>query len=381
MPSAFREKLDECVRMRMVSDVPFGAFLSGGIDSSAVVALMSRHLCQPVKTFAVGFSETEYSELDYARQVARHFKTDHHELMVSHTELMEHLPTLVRYRDAPVSEPADIPIYLLSREARRSVKMILTGEGSDELLGGYSKHFAERFTPAYQIFPGWVRHNLVEPLTGALPFRFRRIKTAITTMDLESEELRMVRWFGALSPDEIADLLKARPSSQRRRSEVPFDTGPHVSALRRILYFDQTSWLPDNLLERGDRMTMAASIEARMPFMDRELADFVSRLPDRWRIHGRVRKYALRKAMGEILPAEILHRPKVGFRVPVDKWFQGHMRDYLCDHLMGPDCRTRDLYRAEAVRRVVTEHVDGRRNHEKLLWAMLNLEIWYREYQ
>ena len=128
-------------------------------------------------------------------------------------------------------------------------------------------------------------------------------------------------------------------------------------------------------------MTMAASIEARMPFMDRELADFVSRLPDRWRIHGRVRKYALRKAMEEILPPEILNRPKVGFRVPVDKWFQGHMRNYLCDHLLGPDCRTRDLYRAGAVRRVVTEHVEGRRNHEKLLWAMLNLEIWYREYQ
>ena len=167
--------------------------------------------------------------------------------MVSHTELMEHLPTLVRYRrDAPVSEPADIPIYLLSREAPRSVKMILTGEGSDELLGGYPKHSVERFTSAYQILPGLVRHNLIEPLVGTLPFRFRRIKTAISTMALESEELRMIRWFGALSPDEIADLLKVRPSSQRRTSEVPFDVGPSVSALRRILYFDQTSWLPDS---------------------------------------------------------------------------------------------------------------------------------------
>jgi asparagine synthase (glutamine-hydrolysing) len=381
VPSAFREKLDECVQIRLASDVPFGAFMSGGIDSSAVVALMSRHLGEPVKTFAVGFSEAEYSELDYANRVAQHFKTDHHELMISHTELMEHLPTLVRYRDAPVSEPADIPIYLLSREARRSVKMILTGEGSDELLGGYPKHLMERFTPTYQTLPGVVRRDLIEPLVGALPFKFRRIKTAISTMALESEELRMVRWFGALSPDEIADLLKVRPSSQRKTSEVPFDVGTSVSALRRILYFDQTSWLPDNLLERGDRMTMAASIEARMPFMDRELADFVSRLPDRWRIHGRVRKYVLRKAMEEILPPEILNRPKVGFRVPVDKWFQGHMRNYLYDHLMGSDCRTRDLYRAEALRRIVTEHVEGHRNHEKILWAMLNLEIWYRQYQ
>ena len=143
----------------------------------------------------------------------------------------------------------------------------------------------------------------------------------------------MVRWFGALSPDEIADLLKVRPSSQRRGSAVPFDTGPNVSALRRILYFDQTSWLPDNLLERGDRMTMAASIEARMPFMDRELADFVSRLPDRWRVHGRVRKYVLRKAMEESFP-EILNRPRWASGA-VDKWFQGHMRNYVCDHLMG----------------------------------------------
>lgn len=376
----FIKKLDEAVRIRMISDVPFGAFLSGGIDSSAVVALMSRHSGQPVKTFSVGFSESQYSELRYAKTIAEQFGTDHHELIVSQNHLMEHLPALVRFRDAPVAEPSDIPIYLLSREARRTVKMVLTGEGSDEFLGGYPKHVYERFSGTYQGVPRLLRQRVVEPLVSALPYRFRRVKTAIATMGLEDSRERMVRWFAALSPRQRETLVVLTSGGDGRMEGVHFDVELGNSALRSILYFDQTSWLPDNLLERGDRMTMAASIEARMPFMDHELAEFISQLPDRWRVSGRVTKSVLRQAMARLLPPRILERPKVGFRVPVSEWFQGPMRHYLHDHLLGVESRTRDYYQRSELVRILEEHARGRQNHEKLLWSLLTLEIWHREY-
>jgi len=374
----FLEQLDEAVRIRMVSDVPFGAFLSGGIDSSAVVGLMSSHSELPIKTFSVGFSETAYSELGYARDIAEQFATDHHELIVSEAHLMDELPGLVRFRDAPVAEPSDIPIYLLSKEARKSVKMVLTGEGSDEFLGGYPKHWFERYCGIYHLLPSWARAGLVEPLINALPYRFHRVKTAASTLGITQWEERMPRWFGALGPDERAALCSFSPDGHASPIAAPVSGN---SLLRQILCYDQTSWLPDNLLERGDRMTMAASLEARMPFMDHKLATFVSTLPDRYRVRGVQMKWILREAMKYLLPEHILHRPKVGFRVPVNEWFQTTMRDYLYDHLTGQDSRTRGYYHQQRLMQILDEHTSGRQNHEKLLWCLLNLEIWHREYR
>ncbi|MGK5027845.1 asparagine synthase (glutamine-hydrolyzing) [Janthinobacterium sp. RB2R34] len=377
--ATFLDKLDESVRMRMIADVPFGAFLSGGIDSSAVVALMSRHAGVPVKTFSVGFKEGGFSELAYAADIARQFSTDHHELEVSVDQVIALLPELVRFRDAPVAEPSDIPIYLLAREARKTVKMVLTGEGADEILGGYPKHVYERHASSYQQLPGVLRRGLIEPAIGALPYRFRRAKTAIVNLGLEAFDERMPRWFGMMSDQERARLV-AMPAPVRMREPGLGCGGSDNSALRRILCFDQKSWLPDNLLERGDRMTMAASLEARMPFMDHELAAYVASLPDDYRVRGRTTKWILRVAMKQLLPPAILERPKVGFRVPVNEWFRGPMKDYLYEHLTGASSCTRHYYHAQALQQVLAEHVQGRQNHEKLLWSLLTLEIWHRQY-
>src|SRR2546425_2957253 len=339
----FLSRLDEAVKLQMVSDVPFGAFLSGGLDSSTIVALMSRHNGM-VKTFSVGFEEDSYSELAYAAEVAMHLGTQHHEIVVAHRDIIDRLPRLVAFRDAPVSEPSDIPIYMLACEAARSVKMVLTGEGSDEILGGYPKHIFERFAPGYQLLPGIVRHRLVAPLTQALPYGFRRAKTAVTNLNIEDWRERYVRWFGALSRRERDTLSVLRLNGTPVTNAPPFDANPRTSALRRILYFDQTSWLPDNLLERGDRMTMAASIEARVPFLDHELAAFVSTLPDNFRVRGMQSKWILREASRRLIPERILTRPKVGFRVPVNQWFRGEMREYLLDHLQGGSSITRAYY-------------------------------------
>jgi asparagine synthase (glutamine-hydrolysing) len=342
---------------------------------------MSRHHSK-VKTFSVGFGEQRYSELPYAAQVAKQFGTEHHEIVVTQQDLMGKLAKLVAYRDAPVSEPSDIPLYMLACEAARSVKMVLTGEGSDELLGGYPKHVMERLAWTYRALPAVVRRGLIGPLAYALPYGFRRVKTAVATAGIDDWRERYVRWFGALDRAECDRLAgPALNGSPVLNGAVPFDAVQGNSSLRRMLYFDQTSWLPDNLLERGDRMTMAASIEARVPFLDHRLAEYVSTLPDELRVRGLRTKWILRQAGQELIPKRIRRRPKVGFRVPVNEWFRGDMREFLLDHLRGSSSLTRLYYNASVLDGVLDEHLKGRQNHEKLLWMLLNLEIWHRTYQ
>ena len=378
---AFLERLDEAVRLQMVSDVPFGAFLSGGLDSSVIVGLMSRHSPQ-VKTFSVGFAGDRSSELEHAALVAQRFCTEHHAMVVSHREFMDHLPRLVAMRDAPVSEPSDVAIYLLSREAAKSVKMVLTGEGADEILGGYRKHVAESLAWMYRSLPRRLRRALLAPLASELPSRFRELKIAAASLACDDWRERYVRWFGALDNRGRAELSRLRVQAREPRVDrPPFDADPEASALRRILYFDQTSWLPDNLLERGDRMTMAASIEARVPFLDHKFVEFVSTLPDHWRVDELRRKRVLRAAARAVLPREILMRRKVGFRVPINEWFAGGLRNYLLEHLCSRDSLTRGYYDPAVLDRIVDEHLSGAQAHDKLLWTLLTLEIWQRHYR
>lgn len=379
---AFAAMLDECVRLRMAADVPFGAFLSGGIDSSAIVALMSKHSNMPINTFSIGFKEADYSELGFARSVARQFRTNHTEIQVSADDIMTLLPKMIAFRDAPVAETADVPIYMLSAEAARTVKMVLTGEGADEILGGYPKHRFEPYVQTYQaIMPDILHRWLVDPLAESLPYGYSRVRTLARSFGVRDAKDRMPRWFGALTRAERDRALADRSIVQRRIDERPFQVVDGQTPLRRILYFDQTSWLPDNLLERGDRMTMAGSIEARMPFMDHELAALVNRMPDSVRIRGGEQKWILREMMRGHLPAEILDRPKNGFRVPVNLWFATSLRAYVHDLLLGADSYTRDFFRPGFLTRIFDQHVEGRRNHEKLLWSLLSLELFQRRYR
>ena len=376
---AFLALLEDAVRGQMVSDAPFGAFLSGGLDSSTIVALMSRHQAR-VSTFSVGFREDRYSELPFAAAVARRFGTDHHEILVSHRDVIERLPELVHFRDAPVSEPSDVAVHMLACEAARSVKMVLTGEGSDEILGGYPKHVLERQAARYRLIPRALRRGLIAPLARALPYGFRRAKTAVANLEIEDQRERHARWFGAISRAERDRLAAFRASGAATGAAAPEQAAPGAGPLRQILHFDQTSWLPDNLLERADRMTMAASIEARAPFLDHRLAEFVAALPDRYRVRGLRGKWILREAARGLVPERVRSRPKVGFRVPVNDWFRGSLRDYLFDHLRGASSRTRAYYDATVLDRYLDEHCAGRHNHEKLLWTLLNLEVWHRQY-
>ena len=327
----FETTFDEAVRIRMRSDAPFGAYLSGGIDSSAIVATMVKHSSVPVRTFSVGFREAEYSELDHARIVADQFGTDHQEMVVDPGAFMDDWQTAVLRRGAPVSEASDIPIFMLSKLASRSVKMVLTGEGSDELMGGYPKHRAEPWVSLYQrLMPGVFHEQLVSPLIKALPYGMRRVKVLALAAGERDLVNRMRIWFGGISIKE-REAIMGREASLTPPDPYPFSST--LSSLRQTLFFDQTSWLPDNLLERGDRMMMAGSIEGRMPFMDVELANVVARFPDRFLVGTKSGKLVLRASMQKLLPPQTLQRKKVGFRVPFGRWLRGAYRDFAYDML------------------------------------------------
>lgn len=376
----FNQTFEESVRIRMRSDAPFGAYLSGGLDSSAIVATMVRCSSAKVRTFSVGFSEKTYSELDYARTIARRFDTDHHEVVVEPDEFMKVWPTAVLRRGAPVSEPADLPILILSKMASRTVKMVLSGEGSDELIGGYPKHRAEPHIALYhRLVPQAVHDHVVRPAVNALPYAMRRAKIVATAAGERELTNRMRVWFGGISIEERNALLGYSARTEPRE-RYPFSS-QIGSSFRRTLFFDQTSWLPDNLLERGDRMMMAGSIEGRMPFMDIELAALVARFPDHFLIGKPRGKAVLRAAMEKTLPKEILHRRKIGFRVPVAEWFRGPYRELVRDALASDASRIAGICDRATLERIVSAHIEGRQNHEKILWSLVNLEMFLREFK
>ncbi len=374
--AAFATGLDEAVRVRMVADAPFGAFLSGGLDSSAIVALMSRHSAQPINTFSVGFRETRYSELPYAAMIAQRFRTNHTALTITADDLMQHMATLIDRQDAPVAEAASLPIYLIAREAAKSVKMVLTGEGSDQLFGAYPKRSAERFTPLDQRRG---LENAHDRAMASLPHGFRRVKLLAASLARCDHVDRMARFVGALALAERDD-FSSEIGERRPAYHALARTDGHHSTSEPVSGLDQGARLPD-LLERGDRIAMAASIEARAPFMDTDLARLIARLPNAWRTRGLAQKFILRRAMQDILPPSIVERPRVQFRVPINEWCRGSMRSFVHDLLDAPGSLAHALCDRATIDRTLAEQESGRRNHGRLIWILLNLELFQRQFR
>jgi asparagine synthase (glutamine-hydrolysing) len=361
----FTERLDEAVKLQL----PAGVLLSGGFDSAMLVALASRH-DERLKTYSAGFADDRASELARAAQVAKHFGTEHQEIVLSPRDVVARLPQVVAHRDAPVSRPADVALHFIACEAARTSRAVLTGEGSDEVLGGYRRHVAERY--------GWLFRSLPTLLLLAAPLAHRqpKLQSAIASLRTSDWRARYVRWIGAFGFAERDDLLGKGANGSPVKAMPPFDADPRASQLRRALYFDQASWLPDCVLERSDRMTMAAALEARAPFLDHRLVEFVSTLPDDMRVRGLSTKWILRQAARPLLAR--LQPRKGGFGFRAGAWLRGELREFLLDHLRGPGALTRPYYEARVLDRVLDQHLAGRRDHETLLWTLLNLEIWHR---
>jgi asparagine synthase (glutamine-hydrolysing) len=370
--------LHDAVKLRMISDVPFGAFLSGGIDSSLIVALMTQYSSLPVKTFSVGYRDDPYSELKYANVIAEKFHTDHQELLISHRDVIDHLYQAVWHRDLPVSEPADIPIFLLAQAAKQKVSVILTGEGSDELFGGYPKYAYDHLANS-----AWFRllaNPIVQKMVDHLPYQYRKVKQAYGSLSIPNEAERYINWFASIKQGRIASLFT---EEFKRQCTVLPDCQAFLkgdSGLDRITYFDLKTWLPDNLLERGDKMLMAHSVEGRVPFLDYRLVELAYQIDDCYKIKGKCGKYLIKKIAEKYIPKTNIYRKKVGFYTPLGNWFRNDLKEMLQEHLLSGQSVSRRIFLPETIKELYQKHISGVVNYEKELWMLLNLEIWFRNY-
>jgi asparagine synthase (glutamine-hydrolysing) len=378
--------LRDAVRRRLIADVPLGAFLSGGMDSSSIVAEMAELSSSPVKTFSIGFGERDFDELRYARQVAQRFGTDHHELVVE-PRALEVLPTLVRHYGEPYGDSSAIPTYYVAQLTRQHVTVALNGDGGDELLAGYERHWAARVAARYDTIPRFVRHGLIRPLIPLVPEPrrrrafLRRAKRFMAVAHLPVFD-RYLHWVGAFTPAQkhalytpefMAELAGNDAGRWLRQALAPEPTLDPVDAVLRA---DTLLYLPEDLLAKVDIASMANSLEARSPFLDHRLVEFCAALPSSLKLRGRTSKWLLRRIMQHRLPPDILRRPKMGFGVPVGEWLRGELRPLLEETLFAPRAVQRGYFRPAAVRALVDEHLARRADRTSHLWGLLMLELW-----
>src|SRR6266436_3482324 len=376
--------LRECVKMHLISDVPFGAFLSGGLDSSTIVALMSQFLNEPVKTYSVGFEGKgqEFSELPYARLVANKFQTDHHEFLIRPSNLLDLAEKIVWHLDQPLAEHATLANYMVAELAARDVKMVLTGEGGDELFAGYARYSGERFASCFQRIPQAAK-SLALAVGSRLP-GLRRQKLALYAFSQSEEVTRFVNWFPLFNPEMKQALLSKDLKASLSGYDADYVFAQHlastnaIASVNRMLYVDTKLWLPDLLLARGDKMSMAASLEARVPLLDHELVEFAASLPQHLKVKGLTRKYLLKKVGQTLLPPEIIRRKKKGFPMPVSLWFRKEARSFLRDILSPSTLQRRGLFNPAFVEKLLSEHENGFADHGSLLGGLLSIELWQR---
>ncbi len=384
-----RVRLQESVRAQLVSDVPLGAFLSGGLDSSTVVAFMSKALPRPVKTFSIGFREGAFNELPYAQAVADRYATDHHSLIVE-PQAVERLPELLTHFDEPFGDQSAIPTYLVSEFARKQVTVVLTGDGGDEIFGGYEWQRRYLMTRRFNVLPLSIRRrlpSLVSALGAPTPHRAKQEKLRNFLLDAASSAedgyLRRLTLFDSsaraslYSPD-LHRHIDGWDSQTVLRSWV--QRLPATDFRNRMLYADTHFYCPEDCLTKVDRMTMAWSLEARVPLLDHTLVEFMASAPPDLKLRGLTSKYLLRQTVRDLLPAPLLAKRKQGFSIPLGGWLRGPLRGTLRDTLLGDRARRRGWLRPEVIERMINQHITGERDHANRLWALLALELWAREY-
>ena len=385
----YRDRFSEAVRLRLMSDVPLGMFLSGGIDSAAITATMSTLVRDPIRTFSVAFAEREANELSYARLVSQRYRTDHHEITVTPDEFWAAVPRLVWHEDEPMAHPSSVALNFVSRLASQHVKVVLTGEGSDETLAGYNRYRVTLYNMAlgarYERLAGRRLRAAVAHGIGALPARTRLRQRLSRTFLAQATDLTALYFdnFAVFSRARQAALLapdvrdRVHAIDPYAAANAALDHGDAHTMLDRLLYADTKTYLHE-LLMKQDQMSMAASIESRVPFLDHPLVEFASALPQRLKLRGLTTKYVLRQAMHDMLPPEILSRSKMGFPVPIGAWLRGKHRPLLDEFVLGARARARPWFNAEAVAALVQSHVSGAQQHDERLWALINFEVWQR---
>ena len=388
---AVRAELERSVRDQMVSDVPIGAFLSGGIDSSAVVAFMSRHSSQPVKTYSIGFHGSTgaqlYNELPYARQVAEQFGTDHREIVVQ-PDVAALLPDLIWHMDEPIADAAFITTYLVSKFARQDVTVILSGVGGDELFGGYKRYLDEHYRSFYRRIPSAIRAGVIAPLAGLLPsdrhsrvLNQMRLAKAFLLADTLPFDQRYRAYMQVFNADELAALLRGGvPDGFDNCIARGFAEAQTSDPLRQLMDVDFATQLPDDLLLLTDKMSMAVSLECRVPLLDQRLVELAARMPGHLKVRGGELKHLMKRALAGVLPESILHREKRGFGAPMGAWLRAELAPMLRDVLSRESVIRRGLLDPEVVARTIREHEQQQADRTDHLLALINLEIWCRLY-
>ncbi|HEX6715493.1 MAG TPA: asparagine synthase (glutamine-hydrolyzing) [Pyrinomonadaceae bacterium] len=384
------ELFRESVRLRLMADVPLGMFLSGGIDSSAIAAVMSGMVSEPIKTFSVAFAEREANELEYARLIAEAYKTNHHEIVVTPEQFFEALPRLVWHEDEPLAHPSSVALYFVSKLASEHVKVVLTGEGSDEMLAGYGRYRRTLWNLSmgrrYNKFtPSIARDTIRSQIEQRMPEGRLRQKLMRTFLVL-SPELESIYFDNfAVFPAPMQQHMFTRETRNRIRTIDPYvelrrvlSQAKDLSLLDGLLYADIKTYLHE-LLMKQDQMSMATSIESRVPFLDHKLVEFTARMPDTMKLRGGTTKYVLRESMKGVLPEKILSRSKMGFPVPIGRWFRGPFKLIIDEYVLSDRALSRGIFAPDFVRRLVSLHQAGE-DHSERLWALLNFEIWLRQF-
>ncbi|HVT92745.1 MAG TPA: asparagine synthase (glutamine-hydrolyzing) [Bryobacteraceae bacterium] len=378
-----RRRLEESVELRLMSDVPLGMFLSGGVDSSAIAAIMKRKTSSPVKTFSVGYRESPYSELTYAAQVAQAIGTEHHETVVGMSDFFNALPRLVWHEDEPVAWPSSVSLYFVSLLASQQVKVVLTGEGADELFAGYERYrwnlINRRAARFYSILPSGVRASIRDTLTGSPLLRAklrRRLGHTVLGRDSSVESLFLDNFYAAFSSKEQSRILGSRSGPVYGNYLRYWNARPGGGTLARMLYADAKTYLVE-LLMKQDQMSMAASIESRVPFLDHEFFEFAAAIPDHLKIRGANQKYVLKRAVEDLLPREIIYRKKMGFPTPLRQWLLAPESGPLYTMLSAPDGFAASFLDLGEIGSILDRHRSGAEDATDRIWRLLNLQIWF----
>lgn len=385
-----RDLLSDAVRMRLVSDVPLGILLSGGIDSSTVAAFATQHATERVKTFSIGFEEDSFDESKYARKVAGHLDTEHYEDKLSAATAGDLISEIGQWLDEPMSDGSLIPTYLLARFVRKHVTVALGGDGGDELFAGYPMYYAHTVAAKYNAIPAFVRSGLIEPIVNALP-----VSTNNLSFDYKAK--RFVRsakydevarhhgWFGSFSVDQheklfTKDLIAHTNADIYREVRELVEKSDAKNVIEKMQYADINYYLAEDILTKVDRAAMAVSLETRAPFLDPRIGQFAASIPVEFKLKGKSGKVILKDAMKGLLPDDILNRPKKGFGIPIAEWLKGRLNSLMHDLLSTEKLRRQGLFNADYVQKLISEHESGAASHHKEIWTLLVFQLWQNRF-
>lgn len=381
-----RDLLSDAVRMRLVSDVPLGILLSGGIDSSTVAAFATQHATERVKTFSIGFEEDSFDESKFARKVAKHLDTDHYEERLSAATAGDLISDIGKWLDEPISDGSLIPTFLLAQFVRKHVTVALGGDGGDELFAGYPMYYAHTLAAKYNAIPAFVRSGLIEPVVNALP-------VSTSNMSFDYKAKRFVRsakndpitrhhgWFGSFAVEQheklfTKDVLAQTEADIYRGVRELVDASDARDIIEKAQYADINYYLAEDILTKVDRSAMAVSLETRAPFLDPRVGQFAASIPVEYKLKGKSGKVILKEAMKDLLPHDILHRPKKGFGIPIAEWLKGRLNPLMHDMLSPERLNKQGLFNADYAQKLIKEHENGAASHHKELWTLLVFELW-----